>query len=106
MPTHDSRLALARRPPVAIAPGSVAYAAIIRRMGERDEGALERAEGFFKKVLGRIGSSVDERLSAGGPKFAAHEIGALAAAVERALEEKVRADARGVRRIAPDRFAV
>lgn len=75
-------------------------------MGQGDEGALERAEGFFKKVLGRIGASVDERLSTGGSAFAAHEVGALAASIERAIEAKVRADRRGVRRLAPDRFSV
>jgi hypothetical protein len=75
-------------------------------MGERDEGALERAEGFFKKVLGRIGSSVDEKLAAGGSRFAAHDVGSLAAAVERAVEAATRADARGIRRQAPDRLSV
>jgi hypothetical protein len=75
-------------------------------MAERDDGALERAEGFFKKVLGRIGSSVDEKLAPGEARLAPHEVGALAAAVEAELEERVRPDARGVRRLAPDRFAV
>lgn len=75
-------------------------------MGERDEGALERAEGFFKKVLGRIGSSVDEKLAPGDARLPAHEVGALAAAVEAAIEEHVRPDVRGVRRLAPDRYEV
>ena len=75
-------------------------------MGEGDEGALERAEGFFKKVLGRIGASVDEKLAPSDARLPAHEVGALAAAIERAIEAHMRQDARGVRRLAPDRFEV
>ena len=75
-------------------------------MSDRDEGALERAELFFKKVLGRIGSSVDEKLAPGGKRFLPREVGALAAAIEQALEAKVRADSGGIRKIAPDRFSV
>lgn len=79
---------------------------IIPTMGERDESALERAEGFFKKVLGRIGSSVDEKLAPGSARLAPHEVGGLAAALEAAVEAHVAPDARGIRRRAPDRFAV
>jgi hypothetical protein len=75
-------------------------------MAERDEGALERAEGFFKRVLERIGSSVDEKLAPSDARLPAHVVGALAAAVERAIEEGIRPDSRGVRRLAPDRFTV
>jgi hypothetical protein len=81
-------------------------AAIIRVMAERDEGALERAEGFFKKVLERIGSSVDEKLASSADRLPAHVVGALAATIERTIEEQIRPDERGVRRLAPDRFDV
>ncbi len=75
-------------------------------MAERDDGALERAEVFFKKVLGRIGASVDEKLAPDRTRFSARDIGTLAAAIEKELESAVRVDHRGVRKIAPDRFAV
>src|SRR5437016_5757328 len=82
-------------------------AAIIRSMGERDESALGRADGFFKRVLERVGATVDEKLRANdASRLPANAVGAMAAAIERAIEEHVRADARGVRRVAPDRFAV
>lgn len=74
-------------------------------MADRDEGALERAEGLFKKVLERIGSSVDEKL-AGGGRLKSNVVGRLAAAVEDEIESHLRADGRGVRRLAPDRVAV
>jgi hypothetical protein len=76
------------------------------RMAERDEGALEKAEGLFKKVLERIGSSVDEKLAPDEARLPPHEVGALAAALERAIESHLEADARGIRRLAPDRFQV
>ena len=75
-------------------------------MAEGDEGALERAEGLFKKVLERIGSSVDEKLASSDARLPTHEVGALAASLEDAIESNVRPDARGVRRLAPDRFQV
>jgi hypothetical protein len=75
-------------------------------MGERDEGALERAEGFFKKVLGRIGSSVDDKLAAGDARSSVRRVGVLAAAIEGAVEAHVRPDSRGIRRLAPDRFEI
>lgn len=74
-------------------------------MADSDEGALERAEGLFKKVLERIGSSVDEKL-AGGGRLKSNVVGRLAAAVEDEIEAHLKADARGVRRLAPDRIAV
>jgi hypothetical protein len=75
-------------------------------MAEKDEGALERAEGFFKKVLGRIGASVDEKMGPGDTRLPAHVVGALAASLEQAIEANVRPDVRGIRRVAPDRFEV
>lgn len=75
-------------------------------MSDRDEGALERAEGLFKKVLERIGSSVDEKLAPGDVRLPSHVVGSLAASIERAVEEHLRPDARGVRRLAPDRYRV
>lgn len=74
-------------------------------MSDGDEGALERAEGLFKKVLERIGSSVDEKL-AGGGRLKSNVVGRLAAAVEDEIESRLRSDGRGVRRLAPDRVAV
>lgn len=74
-------------------------------MTDRDEGALERAEGLFKKVLERIGSTVDEKLAAGG-RLKSHVVGRLAAAVEDVIEERLRYDQRGIRRLAPDRIVV
>lgn len=80
--------------------------AIISAMTERDESALERAEGFFKRVLERIGSSVDEKLASDETRLPAHVVGSLAAGIERVIEDHMRADERGVRRVAPDRFQV
>lgn len=74
-------------------------------MADRDAGALERAEGLFKRVLERIGSSVDEKL-AGGGRLKSNVVGRLAAAVEDDIEANLRPDGRGVRRLAPDRIAV
>src|SRR5438105_9719427 len=76
-------------------------------MGDRDESALGRADGFFKKVLERVGATVDQKLAANdASRLPASAVGGMAAAIERAIEEHVRPDARGVRRVAPDRFQV
>lgn len=76
-------------------------------MAERDGGPLEQAGGFFRRILERVGATVDEKLAAGDTsRLPATAIGALVAAVERSIESNLREDARGVRRIAPDRYAV
>jgi hypothetical protein len=76
-------------------------------MAERDEGALERAEGFFKRVLQRVGASVDEKLAAGdASRLPAAAVGGMASALEDAVEQRLRPDPRGVRRLAPDQFRV
>src|ERR1043166_728569 len=76
-------------------------------MSDRDESALGKADGFFKKILERVGSSVDRKLAGDGdaplPSSAIDEI---AAAIERAIEENIRPDERGIRRLAPARFVV
>ena len=76
-------------------------------MSERDESALERAEGFFKRVLQRVGASVDDKLAAGDTsRLPAAAVGAMAAALEDAVEKNLQPDARGVRRVAPDQYTV
>lgn len=77
-------------------------------MSDRDgESALGRADGFFKKVLERVGATVDDKIAAGdAARLPPSAVGSMASAIERAVEDNMRADTRGVRRIAPDRFAV
>jgi hypothetical protein len=76
-------------------------------MAERDVNPLEQAGGLFRRILERVGATVDEKLAAGdSSRLPATAVGALAAALERSIESNLRADARGVRRVAPDRYAI
>jgi hypothetical protein len=75
-------------------------------MSDRDESALGKADGFLKKLLERVGSSVDRKLSNEGEPLPSSVVDAVAAAIETAIESHVRADGRGARRLAPDRFTV
>lgn len=75
-------------------------------MADRDDGPLHRAEELVRKVLDRVGSSVDKKLAASGSATVGWLAGSVAASLESHLEKAVRPDARGVRRQAPDRFSV
>jgi len=75
-------------------------------MSDRDESALGKADGFLKRLLERVGSSVDKKLSNESAPLPSSVVDAVAAALEHAIEANVRADERGRRRLAPDRFTV
>jgi hypothetical protein len=75
-------------------------------MADHEDGALERAEGLFKRVLERVGATVDERVSSQHSRLPAPLVGLVTSRLEDALEAGVIADERGVRRVAPDRFEV
>src|SRR5687768_9963349 len=76
-------------------------------MADRDGNPLEAAGGLFKRILERVGATVDEKLASGDhSRLPATAIAALVAAVERSIETNLRPDSRGVRRVAPDRFAI
>jgi hypothetical protein len=75
-------------------------------MSDRDESALGKADGFLKRFLERVGSSVDRKLSSEDAPLPPSAVDAVAAAIEHAIEANLRADGRGGRRLAPDRFIV
>lgn len=75
-------------------------------MDEKDDSGLQQAEGFFKRVLERIGSTLDAKMPTGDARLPPHVVGALAAAIERAIEGHIQPDDRGIHRLAPDFFQV
>ena len=76
-------------------------------MANAGDNALDKAESLARRILERLGSNVDSKLA---PKDQStlnpHHIGDLASRIERVIESELKADDRGVRRIAPNRFKV
>jgi hypothetical protein len=75
-------------------------------MSDRDESALGKADGFLKRLLERVGSSVDRKLSDEDAPLPPSAVDAVAAAIEHAVASNLRVDSRGNKRLAPDRFTV
>src|SRR5215216_948613 len=76
-------------------------------MSERDDSVLDKAEGIARRILERLGSTVDNKFSSGGKQtLGLREVGELTSRMERVIESSLREDKQGVKRIAPNRFKV
>lgn len=76
-------------------------------MAERDDSVLDKAEDIARRILERLGSSVDSKIAAGDTKsLGAREVTQLTSRIERAIESNLRQDKQGVKRVAPNRFKV
>jgi len=76
-------------------------------MADANDSVFDKAEGLARRILERLGSSVDTRLSASADQtLKSHVIADLAAQIERAIESNLKADERGTRRFSPNRFKV
>ena len=77
------------------------------RMSERDDSVLDKAEGIARRILERLGSTVDNKLAPGGKQtLGPREVGELTSRIERVIESNLREDKQGVKRVAPNRFNV
>lgn len=76
-------------------------------MADANDSVFDKAEGLARRILERLGSSVDTRLSASSDQtLKSHVIADLAAQIERAIESNLKPDDRGTRRVSPNRFKV
>lgn len=80
---------------------------LLCRMADRDDSVLDKAESLARRILERLGSSVDTKLApAGEQTLKPHVIGDLASRIVQAIESNIAPDEHGIQRVAPNRFRV
>lgn len=70
-------------------------------MAGSDESIMDKAEGFARRMLERLGAKVDDKLALGS-----REVGAIASRIEHLIESSLKEDKTGAKRVAPNRFRV
>lgn len=76
-------------------------------MADPTDSILDKAEGFARRILERLGSKVDSKLaSANEHALKPHIIADLASRVEQVIESNLERDEHAIRRVAPNRFKV
>ena len=76
-------------------------------MADAKDSLLDKAESLARRILERLGSKVDRKLtSANEHTLNLRVIGDLASRIEQVIESKLANDEQGVRRVAPNRFSV
>jgi hypothetical protein len=73
-------------------------------MGDGNDNIFDKAEGFARRLLERLGSRVDSKETS--ETLSPREIGEITSRIERAIEAELKEDKKGVRRVAPNRFKV
>jgi hypothetical protein len=74
-------------------------------MADTNDSVLDKAESLARRILERLGSKVDAK-SAGEHTLSPREVGELTSRIERVIEASLREDAKGVKRVAPNRFKI
>jgi len=67
---------------------------------------FDKAESLARRILERLGTTVDSKLATSEHTLHARVIGDLASRLENAVESNLQADERGIRRISPNHFRV
>jgi len=76
-------------------------------MPDPKDSVLDKAESLARRVLERLGSTLDAKLTTEDQRaLSLRKIGDLTARIERMIESSLEEDDRGVRRVAPNRFSV
>ena len=76
-------------------------------MPDPKDSVLDKAENLARRVLERLGSKLDAKLTTDDQRaLSLRKIGDLTAKIERLIESSLEEDDRGVRRVAPNRFSV
>jgi FHA domain-containing protein len=70
------------------------------------DSVFDKAESLARRILERLGTSVDSKLTKSEHTLHARVIGDLASRLEVAVEANLREDDRGIRRVAPNQFKV
>jgi FHA domain/FhaA, N-terminal domain len=94
-----------RRGPTWFALQGLCYTLL--RMADKNDSVLDKAEQLARRVLERLGSTVDSKLGGGADAALSHrEVSDLTSRIEREIEANLRPDREGVKRVAPDRVRV
>jgi hypothetical protein len=75
-------------------------------MAREDENIFDKAEGFARRLLERLGARVDEKIGGDDQTLSARQLSEVASRMEKAIEDNLREDERKVRRVAPNLFNV
>ena len=76
-------------------------------MTDSNDSVLDKAEGFARRVLERLGAKADSRTATEGQQtFSPREIGELTSRIERVIENNLREDKNGVKRVSPNHFKI
>ena len=76
-------------------------------MSDSNDSVLDKAEGFARRVLERLGAKADSRTAAEKEQtFSPREIGNLTSRIERVIESSLQEDKQGVKRVAPNHFKI
>ncbi|HJQ69374.1 MAG TPA: FhaA domain-containing protein [Blastocatellia bacterium] len=76
-------------------------------MSDSNDSVLDKAEGFARRVLERLGSKADSRTASEKQQiFSPREIGDLTSRIERVIESSLQEDKQGVKRVAPNHFKI
>ena len=76
-------------------------------MSDSNDSVLDKAEGFARRVLERLGSKADSRAAEEKQQtFSPRELGNLTSRIERVIENSLQEDKQGVKRVAPNHFKI
>jgi hypothetical protein len=76
-------------------------------MSDSNDSVLDKAEGFARRVLERLGAKADSRTATEKQEtFSPREIGDLTSRIERVIENSLVEDKQGIKRVAPNHFKI
>jgi septum formation topological specificity factor MinE len=76
-------------------------------MSDSNDSVLDKAEGFARRVLERLGAKADSRTATEKQQtFSPREIGDLTSRIERVIENSLKEDKHGTKRVAPNHFKI
>ncbi|HTF38370.1 MAG TPA: hypothetical protein VK651_08675, partial [Blastocatellia bacterium] len=76
-------------------------------MADKKDSVLDKAESLARRILERLGSKVDSKLTSGNEQsLKPTVICDLTSRIEHLVESNLQEDEHGMRRIAPNRFKV
>jgi hypothetical protein len=76
-------------------------------MSDSKDSVLDKAEGFARRVLERLGAKADSRTATEKQQtFSPREIGDLTSRIERVIESSLVEDKQGIKRVSPNHFKI
>lgn len=75
-------------------------------MADPNDSVLDKAESVARRVLERLGSKVDGKLTSNEQTLKSQVIADISSRIERVIESSLEKDEHGIQRVAPNRFRV